>query len=146
MSVVFYRKGLRFSCIQCGRCCRHAPGYVFLTEDDLSGLAQGLEMSRENFIESCCRIIVKDGKSRLSLKEKRNYDCVFWEKDTGCTVYRNRPLQCRSYPFWPQILASRESWEQEGEECPGIGEGALNTKESIEDWLLKRKQSKMISL
>ena len=38
----------------------------------------------------------------LSLTEKPNHDCIFW--DDGCTVYPVRPTQCRTFPFWPENL------------------------------------------
>ena len=35
---VFYSDGLRFECTRCSRCCRHTPGYVFLSENDVERL------------------------------------------------------------------------------------------------------------
>ncbi|MDR1256556.1 MAG: YkgJ family cysteine cluster protein, partial [Spirochaetaceae bacterium] len=67
---------------------------------------------------------------RLSLKEKTSLDCVFW-KD-GCLIYQNRPIQCKTYPFWASMLASMEEWLSVTSDCPGAGSGDLLSKDSIE--------------
>jgi len=51
--------------------------------------------------------------------------CIFLGEDLKCTVYEARPDQCRTYPFWPHLLASQLSWEWESLKCPGIGKGNL---------------------
>ena len=35
----WYRGGLRFSCTQCGKCCSGAPGYVWVTKDEIEQIA-----------------------------------------------------------------------------------------------------------
>jgi len=134
----FYQEGLRFECQRCSRCCRFDPGYVFLSQTDLSLIAAYLELSESEFREKWCRKVDRGGLSRLSLLEKPNYDCLYW-KEGKCEVYPVRPLQCRSYPFWHAILASRENWDDEGKSCPGINKGKLHSCEEIEGWLDRRK-------
>lgn len=57
------------------------------------------------------------------------YDCVLLERDpdglTRCTVHRERPTQCRTWPFWPENLKSPRTWRQAGRECEGIERGPL---------------------
>jgi Fe-S-cluster containining protein len=130
----FYKDGLRFGCVRCSNCCRHTPGYVFLVEKDIKRLLTGTGLELQSFLERFCREIVLSGIHRISLKEKENYDCIFWEKD-GCSVYRFRPMQCRSYPFWSGNLYSRHAWEQLKDSCPGVGRGRLHTRREIERWL-----------
>ena len=43
----------------------------------------------------------------------------------GCTVYQSRPLQCRTFPFWPEHVASPEAWERLAGSCPGVNRGRL---------------------
>ncbi len=52
-----------------------------------------------------------------------------------CSVYSARPAQCRSYPFWPSLLHSPESWQQEAGYCEGIGRGPVVPPESIAELL-----------
>jgi Fe-S-cluster containining protein len=138
----FYSGGLRFSCTRCSACCRYESGFVFLSQKDLSILAKALKMGYTDFMEAYCRWVPAGrGVERLSLKEKSNYDCIFWNR--GCGVYEERPLQCRAYPFWPGILALKETWE--GADCPGINRGKLHTKEEIETWLGEQRSEPVIS-
>jgi len=134
----FYDQGLKFECTQCHACCRHDPGYVFLSRPDLERLARGVGLEPQAFVQAHCRWVdVGDGLV-LSLKEKKNYDCVFW--DGGCTVYQHRPVQCRTYPFWERPLSSPEQWKWEGRFCPGINHGKVRTKQEIEEALAQRRE------
>lgn len=132
MSERFYSKGLRFACTRCHACCRHDPGFVFLSRPDADALATRLGIGYSEFVEIYCRWVpVGGGVERLSLKERANYDCILWGKD-GCSVYEDRPVQCRTFPFWASTVRSREAWDATGEDCPGIGQGPLHGVEEIE--------------
>ena len=135
----FYIDGLNFECQRCSACCRFDPGYVFLSQNDLSRISDFFHVTESDFREKWCRKVDMGGISRLSLLEKTDYDCLYW-KDGKCEVYPARPLQCRSYPFWHSILASRETWEEEGKSCPGINKGKLHSFEEIESWLDWRRR------
>ena len=138
----FYKNGLQFSCTQCGHCCRHDPGYVFLSEADVEQAINFLSISEDEFIEKYCTIVDIGFFKKVSLQEKSNYDCIFWQDGVGCSIYEARPLQCRSYPFWPSILESRETWDQEAKHCPGMNRGPLHGEEEIKDWLDRRERDK----
>ncbi|MFQ3548099.1 MAG: YkgJ family cysteine cluster protein [Termitinemataceae bacterium] len=140
----FYtNKGLYFSCTQCSTCCRYESGYVFLSQKDVQRLASAVGMSYTEFISLYCRWVPCEGsKERLSLKEKSNYDCIFW--NTGCTVYEARPLQCRTYPFWDSIVVSQEAWNTVKTECPGMDQGAWHSPEEIDEQLTLREQEPVI--
>ena len=126
----FYASGLRFSCRRCSACCRYESGYVFLSEQDIELLVTELQTDYAGFIKTYCRWVPQNqGRECLSLKEKTNYDCIFW--DSGCTMYHVRPLQCRTFPFWQPIVANAGAWEIAGSSCPGIDSGVLHGKEAI---------------
>ncbi len=135
----FYLSGLRFECQKCSRCCRHDPGYVYLSENDIHILSSYFKMPRDRFIETYCRTVQHTGELYVSLKEKDNYDCIFWESG-ACTVYPVRPFQCRSYPFWSNYLASEDAWNETAKSCPGINRGRLYTFEEIEGWINSRNR------
>lgn len=136
MQSEFYSAGLNFSCQQCSGCCRHEPGYVFLSENDIKVMCNKLNLPRRKFIKQYCRTVDLDIVKRVSLIEKSNHDCIFW--NNGCTIYEARPLQCRSYPFWVHNLFNEETWKNVGVSCPGINKGKLHSKEDIDEWLDKR--------
>ncbi len=138
----FYKNGLQFSCTQCGHCCRHEPGYVFLSENDVKQAVDYLSISEEDFLKKYCKIVDIGFFKKVTLVEKSNYDCVFWLDGVGCEIYQARPLQCRSYPFWPNIMDSAESWAEEAKHCPGMNQGKLHKEKAINDWLEKREKEK----
>ena len=140
---VFYAGGLRFECTRCSKCCRHTPGYVFLSEVDIERLVGALSVSRQTFLREYCHRVQYGFVHRISLKEKSNLDCTLWN-DGGCSVYQARPLQCRSFPFWASCLASPEEWRFHGRQCPGIDTGRLHTRQEIDGWLALRLQEPLI--
>lgn len=129
------KKGLSFQCQGCNYCCSVEPGYVFLSQEDLNNLSKHFSLTQDSFIGKYCRKVDIGIGYRVSLIEKENYDCIFLT-DKGCSCYQARPLQCKTYPFWPSIVESKESWEKEGQLCPGIGKGEKKiTKAKIEEKL-----------
>lgn len=116
----WYGEGLRFGCSRCGRCCT-IPGNVWVDEEEIARLAARLGLALDEFGRRYLRRV----GSRLSLVEKGRHECVFWSPEAGCTVYRDRPRQCRTFPFWPENVATPDDWEAVVEDCPGAGEGRL---------------------
>lgn len=134
----WYAGGLDFTCTQCGNCCTGGPGYVWISLGEIALLAEHLKVTPEVVVEKYCRKI--DGK--FSLKEYRSpaglYDCVFLKETKvagrkgeagedavaqtirACAVYPVRPLQCRTWPFWPENLSSERAWNQSAKRCPGM--------------------------
>jgi len=152
----FYSQGLYFACKRCSACCRFDSGYVFLSEKDVSLLLAELNITQEKFIDLYCRWVPSEnGKFELSLMEKSNYDCIFWEavpgtgiaenSGGGCSVYRARPLQCRAFPFWSSIVCNKIAWEVTGRNCPGMDKDVFHTGDSIEKWLAQRQNEPIMS-
>lgn len=123
----WWKDGLHFSCLGCGRCCGGEPGYVWLDTNEIFAIANFLEMDVADTLRSFARRVA----GRISLRELENGDCVFLA-DGRCRIYSVRPLQCRTYPFWPSVLQSPRSWCLEGQRCPGIGQGSFYPQETIE--------------
>lgn len=126
-SDVWYRDGLRFTCTQCGKCCTGDPGYVWVDEAEIDKLAANRGMVRSEFVA----LYTHKTRGRVSLRERANGDCVFYDKDRGCTVYPVRPKQCRTWPFWESNLSTPEQWARTESVCPGSGEGELIPVEEI---------------
>ena len=127
----FYAAGLRFGCTLCSACCRFDPGFVFLSRRDADRLAARLGLDYSSFVAAYCRWIpAGGGVEQLSLKEKSNFDCFFWENG-GCSVYEDRPLQCRTFPFWDSVVESKDSWKAVAADCPGMNAGPVVLAEEI---------------
>src|SRR5436305_33396 len=124
----WYRDGLAFECTRCGACCTGAPGFVWVTPEEIARLAESLGESVEQFGRTYLRRV----GHRYSLIEKPGGDCVFWSHEAGCTVYPARPTQCQTWPFWPDNLESPSDWERTTSVCPGSGRGQWFSLEEIE--------------
>jgi Fe-S-cluster containining protein len=115
-SLPWYKDGLPFNCTQCGACCTGSPGYVWISDEEIISMANFLNVTLEVFIKKYTRSIY--GKRAL-LEDKKSYDCIFL-KDNTCSLYTHRPTQCKTYPWWPEIVESKESWDEESKRCEGI--------------------------
>jgi len=128
-------ESLRFSCIQCGECCKGGRGFVLLTQEDLERLAYYFDKKPEDFINEDTMTVSLKGEKYLSLKEKLDYQCIYLENNQ-CSVYPARPFQCRVYPYWERIISSLESWEKEKKDCRGIGKGGKINLEEAAEWII----------
>ena len=114
---------LHFECTGCGRCCIGGGEYhVFLTDDAAEAIRQHLQLSRAWFRRRYLRRLPDGDQVAAMGKDGR---CIFLGKDNGCTVYAARPVQCRTYPFWPEVVNSRTSWTREAQRCEGINRGKI---------------------
>jgi Fe-S-cluster containining protein len=123
----WYADGLRFTCTQCGDCCTGAPGYVWVTDDELEAIAGFLGQP----LVEVRALYSRKARGRQTLREKSNGDCVFYDRAKGCTIYPVRPPQCRTWPFWDSNLETPEEWEKTCALCPGSGQGELIPVEEI---------------
>lgn len=128
----WYSEGLEFECTGCGECCTGGPGYCWVTEEECGEIAAYLKIS----VKELGRKYLRTVHGRLSLTERsKNYDCVFLE-NKRCTIYPVRPKQCRTYPWWPEVLKDKKSWEEEAIRCEGIRCGAQKVSfEKIQEQL-----------
>ncbi|MFZ4403918.1 MAG: YkgJ family cysteine cluster protein, partial [Pseudobdellovibrionaceae bacterium] len=61
-------------------------------------------------------------------------DCLFL-KDKKCSIYEARPTQCRTWPFWPEVMPAK-AWKKDVVSfCPGVGKGKLWSPEEIKSIL-----------
>ena len=138
MNKPFYAEGLQFECTGCSKCCRHDPGFVFLSPQDILRLMGATGLAFREFLVKFTRTVDLGTGLAISLLETPRFDCIFW--NAGCSVYSSRPLQCSTYPFWERIVESRETWMEEARDCPGMETGPTITMAHIEDLLICRRQ------
>ena len=98
-----------------------------ISTEEIGLLASYLGMSNRAFRGVYTRRV----KGYTSLREKENYDCIFYDGKKGCKVYQHRPRQCRTWPFWKAVVDSEDRWEEEAGECPGINHGELQSSDLI---------------
>lgn len=131
MEEIWFKDGLSFHCTGCGKCCTGADGCVFLSHLDVENLARRFEMPIPNFLRKYTRLI--NGEVAL-LDRVGSGDCIFL-KDNRCSVYEDRPIQCRTFPWWIQNLRKPSDWEEAALHCEGINcEGApIISSEEIQE-------------
>jgi Fe-S-cluster containining protein len=112
--------GLRFACVAgCTNCCDQS-GYVYLTSADVNRAAGFLGMSRRAFL----RRYVYRTRNLYRLRKPPGSQCHFL-REGGCSIHPAKPVQCRLYPFWPELVEDRAAWRRTARFCPGIGQGPL---------------------
>ncbi len=129
MSAKFYQTTpLHFECTGCGDCCLGGGEYqVFVTAMEAEAIRSFLGLSRAWFRRRYLgryngeRVLAANGDA-----------CVFLRRDRTCRVYAVRPVQCRTYPYWPELLDSERAWRREARRCQGIGRGPVISQATIE--------------
>jgi uncharacterized protein len=129
-------RGLRFECTGCGGCCtaRGEYAHVYLNPDEAEALAEELELPLREFRR---RYTFKDeyGYTQLRFDDST---CVFLERGTRrCTVYGARPTQCRTFPFWRDLVADGRWTEEARALCEGIGRGPTHRMHDVEARMLE---------
>jgi Fe-S-cluster containining protein len=127
--------GLRFRCTQCGNCCTGPEGYVLYTAQEGAAIAARLGMTFEEFERTCTKETVR-GRSLAERATPHGLDCIFLERRSVpgravCGIYEDRPMQCRTWPFWKSVVRSEQSWAVASRSCPGINKGPLTPPQQV---------------
>lgn len=113
----WWKDGLPFSCTQCGRCC-HARGevaHVYVNYRERQALADFLGVDLAKFNKTYTRL---EESGHRNLRFVGGH-CIFLDGAT-CTVHDAKPVQCRTWPFWDELLESPESYRAHVLDfCPG---------------------------
>ena len=127
MPKIWYaEKGLKFECQGCGGCCEGPGGYVWVNEEEIKALAVAKQMTEEAFCKRYVRIVF----DHPALIDNARGDCIFLE-EKRCAVYESRPRQCRTFPWWPELLRSENAWKNNNYSCPGMNKGKNHSAEEI---------------
>ena len=112
--------GLRFTCQPgCTNCCDQS-GFVYLSEDDLKRAARFVKMPVKAFE---AKYIYRTAH-QLRFRKPPEKQCPFLEEHR-CSIHPAKPTQCRTFPFWPELVENRKEWNRTASYCPGIGKGPL---------------------
>jgi uncharacterized protein len=131
------KQEIRFECQGSGKCCTsHGEyGFVYLKLKDRKNLAKHLKLSLQDFNKKYCD---KTGNLWHLKERKDNPDCLFL-KAKRCGVYEARPMQCRTWPFWPELMNAK-SWNKDVVSfCPGVGKGPVWPIEKINEIVEQQK-------
>jgi len=123
--------GLRFECTKCGGCCtsRGEYAHVYLNGDEACALAEELGLGLAEFRRRYT-FVDEYGWTQLRFESEA---CVFLEPGTNrCTVYGARPTQCRTFPFWRDLVADGRWTADAHKLCEGVGQGGTHPREEVE--------------
>ncbi|MBI5450922.1 MAG: YkgJ family cysteine cluster protein [Gammaproteobacteria bacterium] len=136
-SPLYLRQALRFSCTGCGTCCTGSDEYgVFVTGQEIHTIRRTLDIG-EAWLR---RRYIRREEGGWLLRSDSHGRCVFLRPDKGCRIYAARPVQCRTYPFWPELMRHTKDWRREGQRCEGIGRGPVVAKTVIIRALRQQQQ------
>jgi Fe-S-cluster containining protein len=144
---------IHFQCQQSGHCCCDPNIIVTLTFMDVYDLFLAVNKDFESLIRKLTfykftKGVNEDQRKKLVLpaistsvgeiipgiKKINGLNCVFYSKP-NCSIYHNRPLACKNYPFTFLGKDNKRlfSWAKNAEKtCPGIGEGNIVETSYIE--------------
>ena len=114
--------GLSFRCTRCGRCCGlEGTRKVHVSDREIEEIARLLGEPETSVRED--RVTrTETGHQVLRGKQRGTGEvCTFLHSDGTCKIHEAKPVQCRTYPYWPEFLASPFEWRAEGARCEGIG-------------------------
>jgi hypothetical protein len=144
MKPYYERQSLCFSCTGCGDCCIAGNGYyVYLTAAEADRIRRYLNLSTGWFRR---RYLERLDSGELVTATAADDGCIFLGRDRRCRVYSVRPLQCRTYPFWPEVAGNARAWEAEARRCEGINSGmevpVERIRTAVNDCLAREKKER----
>lgn len=113
----YQRRALYFRCTKCGDCCRR-PGWVFLKPVEAERIAVKL-LGDDGKASQLVGELWEEKGDEFIIEVTGNRGCPLLGPD-GCRVHDVKPDQCRTYPFWPELLESEKAWDAERKYCEGI--------------------------
>ena len=136
------RSQLRFECTSCGKCCRVRGEYafVYLNRQEEEALAGLLAITVRSFRRRHTWVD-EEGFRQLIFRGDK---CTFLDDVTQqCSVYQARPTQCRTFPFWGEMVNGSRFTKEASDLCEGIGRGRLYSIGEAEDLMLERELSEV---
>lgn len=135
----YEQQALKFECTGCGNCCTGRGDYYVETSPAEQRRIQKFLGISWRWFQRRYLHRYDDGVESLAWDHGRQR-CVFLDAEYRCRIYSVRPTQCRTYPFWPEVVDRQKTWKAEVKRCEGIGRGGVVPLEHIRK-LLKQQRS-----
>ena len=134
----YQRARLRFTCTGCGACCTGATDHVVEVDAlEAEAIRVALGLSPGWFRR---RYLLREPDGSRGIRLGRDGRCPFLGRHNRCRVYAVRPRQCRSYPWWPELVTRRCDWEAEAKRCEGMNRGAVVPLAKIKRTLARERR------
>jgi len=129
---------LRFECTGCGACCTGgADHYVETNATERAAIRAFLKLSTAWFRR---RYLVRVDADTTGIRLGHNGRCPFLGTDNRCRIYTVRPRQCRTYPWWPELVENKRDWTEEARRCEGMNRGTVVPLSAIERSLARERK------
>ena len=114
-------------CTTCANCCRQEK--PTFSEEEIDRLTRRLEMERSQFIE---KYLERAEMGSDNPWQTRKLPCPFL-KDNRCSVYEDRPADCRGYPYLyePEFVSRTILVIERTSICPIVYEVVEELKKSL---------------
>jgi Fe-S-cluster containining protein len=121
-----------FECSKCGLCCgdtKQKTRHILLLESEANIISKETSLPKQSFTKQ----VFDKNPYGYEMKKNSEGKCFFL-KNNQCSLYMQRPLICRFYPF-------ELKFEQDQNrhvfgftfECPGINKGRLMVRRDFEE-------------
>jgi Fe-S-cluster containining protein len=64
--------------------------------------------------------VVLDEDGQAMLEAKDGAGCPLLTADRRCAVHPVKPMQCRTWPFWSEMVEDERAWAAAKAFCPGL--------------------------
>jgi len=121
---ITYPKDIRWRCLRCHACCgdtKQHIRHIKLLETEATTISHFIGRQRKRF----CVSSDESGPYKFEILKQSPGDCIFL-RENSCTIYSERPLTCRFYPFYlEETSQNRYKFGITNENCPGLGQGPV---------------------
>jgi len=104
----------KVNCLSCANCCKnYSPRFK---QPDIKRIAKALRMKEGDFTQQYLRL---DEDNDYVVKQS---PCPFLGSDNHCSIYEDRPVDCRRYPYTDEdVLLKRVSLTlKNASSCPAV--------------------------
>ncbi len=117
----------QIDCTTCANCCKTV--HPTLSESDVERLARRLYMDRQTFI---AQFLEAEEEAHEKAWRTRTTPCPFLQ-DNRCSVYEDRPEDCRGYPYLyePEFSFRTIAMIERTATCPIVFEVMEELKDSL---------------
>ncbi len=133
---------IKFECIRCGLCCgdtKQKARHIFILNAEAKKIAAHTSRRIPDFSSE-----IKDKLPYVYEMKKTNEGKCVYLKNNRCSIYLQRPLICRFYPFELKFDEDKGLHNFDFTlECPGINQGKVFHKKDFKN-LFKLAQENLL--
>ncbi len=127
---ITHPQSIRFKCVKCGICCGNTfkkERHVLLLKKEAAEISI---LTKRPICDFAVELTNEDPYAYEMKKTAKEGKCFFLNKKR-CTIYPERPLICRFYPFGLETDQNQNKFFFT-RECPGIGKGKTIEKRDFQ--------------